>query len=383
MKNAIKFALVAVVAPVAHQSIAQSESEPLDIRGRIMIDHTVFDGIHNENQLGSGWALRRARIGIKHKSNKDWAAELELSVDHEDESVEIADGLIQYRGWNFGRLSVGHMKESFSLEDNTSSMDISTMERSMVTEAFAPGRNYGIALSNGTSTHSWNLGMYQASETEVDAEGDEDGRDGYALTGRLTFSPINDAARTLHLGMSASVRDMQGTLHELNNRLEIDASEADKVLESRAIAADRISQYGLEAAMVMGRFSFQTEWMAQQVTEAITEEQTGLDADFSGYYLLASYFLTGESRVYDEGAFGETKPAGKKGAVELVVRYSHLDTMIEAEGVEANSLVVGLNYYATGRAKLMLNVIRGENESADPTETGTGNAVAFRAQYEF
>lgn len=383
MKNAIKFACVALAVPVAHHAVAQSGTEALDVRGRIMVDHTVFDGIHNDNQLGSGWALRRARIGIKHKSNKDWSAELELSVDQEDESVSITDGFVQYRGWNFARLSIGHMKEAFSLEDNISSLDISTMERSMVTEAFAPGRNYGMALSSGTDTHSWNLGVYQASETGVDAEGEEDGRDGYALTGRVTLSPINDVGRTLHLGVSGSVRDMQGNEHELNNRLEIDASEADKILESRAIAADRISQYGLEGAVVLGRVSFQAEWMAQQVTEAITAEQTGLDYDYSGYYLLASWFLTGESRIYDEGSFGETKPASKKGALELVLRYSHLDTMIEADGVEADSWVLGLNWYATGRAKVMLNLIRGENESADPDETGTGNAVAFRVQYEF
>ena len=43
-----------------------------------------------------------------------------------------------------GQVKFGHMKEPFSLEGLTSSKYINFMERSLPTEAFAPGRNGGI-----------------------------------------------------------------------------------------------------------------------------------------------------------------------------------------------------------------------------------------------
>jgi len=75
-------------------------------------------------------------------------------------------------------------------------------------------------------------------------------------------------------------------------------------------------KYGLEAALVMGPFSLQGEYIRVDV-----DTSTGTDPAFSGYYAYASWFLTGESRPYAEGKFNRVKADG---AWELAVRFSSL-----------------------------------------------------------
>lgn len=359
------------VALLALPSIATSAP---DINGRIMLDYSFFDGVHNNHAKGSEWEIRRARIGLKHKHNENWEAELEVNIDNENESVSVTDGYLQYKGWNFADITFGKMKEAFGLENTTSSMDISTMERSVVTEVFKPGRNFGVELANDSKISSWNLGVFHTGE-------DQYGLDTFALTGRLTYSPINNPISVTHLGVSASSRDMQGSTHEVNEPLEVNT--AGKIVESREVAVDTINQMSLEGAWVYKRFSIQGEWIRQDIEESALVEQRGGRVEFSGHYILLSYFVTGESRVYDGGSFGEVKPASARGAWELVSRYSSIDLMDMQQGTRANTALIGLNYYATSRVRLMLNVARAEVESSDPTESGNGNSVAFRAQYEF
>ena len=376
MKINLATAITLSTAPffgvIAH---ANTDLSPdFEIQGRVMVDYVAFDGIHNEGHEASEWLLRRARVAIKHKSSKDWKAELEIDIDSANEEADITDGYIAYEGWSWGDVAFGQMKENFGLEETTSSLNISTMERSLVTEVFAPGRNFGIQMTNDSNAHSWSLGMFQASE-------DEYGLDGYAYTGRLTFSPINEPAALLHLGVSASLRDMLGNNYEINEPLGI--SVGDSVVESPDIAADNVRQVSLEGAMVKGSFSLQGEWMQQQVKGQANSDDSKTSTNFSGYYVLASYFLTGESRVYDDGSFDETSPNGERGAWEIVTSYSTVDLENHALGAVAKIYLIGLNYYATGRAKLMLNLSRADNESSNPEETGEGNALSFRAQYEF
>lgn len=346
----------------------------IDIEGRIMVDYLEYRGIHNEGFDASEWFLRRARLGIKHKSSKDWEAELEINFDSENKEADISSGYIAYTGWRQVEIAIGKMKENFGLEETTSSLNISTMERSLATEVFAPGRSFGIQISQASNSHSWSLGLFQASE-------DEYGLDGYAYTGRLTLSPINRPRALLHLGASSSWRDMLGENYDINEPLGI--SVGDSIVESPEINADTISQVSLEAAIVTGAFSLQGEWMHQRINSMATVDAQVMTANFTGYYLLGSYFLTGESREYDNGFFDETSPSGERGAWEIVASYSTVDLVDHSAGTIAKSYLVGLNYYATGRAKLMLNLSHGESENSNPEETGEGNALSFRMQYEF
>lgn len=83
--------------------------------------------------------------------------------------------------------------------------------------------------------------------------------------------------------------------------------------------------YGLEFASVLGPVSVQGEYFSAD----ISREGLDPDLDFSGWYAYASWFLTGESRVYKakKGKFDRVTPRGIVGkggigAWEVGLRFS-------------------------------------------------------------
>jgi phosphate-selective porin OprO/OprP len=375
MKN-IKLSLAAFsLASVPYAALATTPPE-FEIGGFMQVDAAFFEGAHNEQRRGSEYEIRRARVGLKHESKKGWEAELEIDINDQDNEVSVTDAYVSYTGWNFGEVTFGKMKEPFGLENTTGSKNINTIERSVVTEAFKPGRNYGLLFSTFGNLYTLELGGFQTSE-------DEYGLEGYAFTGRGIFHPILTETSLIHLGVSVSTRDMQDAEYRVNEPLEVNS--ASSIIESSRRDADKIDQYSLEAAVKFGAFSIQTEWMEQTVAERFSETNLEPDpeATYSGYYVLAGVFLTGESRSYKKGSFGGVKPLKDSGAWELVARYSDIDLGDTVDDVRADTMMLGVNYYATSRARFALNLSKADVESPNEDETGDAESVIFRAQYVF
>jgi phosphate-selective porin OprO/OprP len=372
MKNVKLGLAVFGLAGIPCGALASTPPE-FELGGFMQVDAAFFDGAHNAQARGSEYEIRRARIGLKHESKKSWEAELELDINDQDNEIGITDAYVRYTGWNFGEITFGKMKEPFGLENTTGSKNINTIERSVVTESFKPGRNYGLLFSTFGNLYTLEIGGFQTSE-------DEYGLEGYAWTGRGIFHPLLTETSLIHLGISASSRDMQGTEYSINQPLEV--NPAASIIETDNIDADTIEQYALEAAFMYRFFSIQTEWQEQTVTE-IAAPTSQEDAVYSGYYVLASVFLTGESRSYKKGTFGSVKPSRESGAWELVARYSDIDLGEDEGDRQANNLTLGVNYYATARARFMLNFSQGEVEASNEDEAGDAESIIFRAQYVF
>lgn len=351
-------------------------AQPLDfeIGGQVQVDIGFFDGAHNDHMKGSESSVRRARLGLKHNSKKGWEGEFEIDIDDDDNEVSITDAYVRYDDWSFGEITFGKMKEPFGLENSTGSKSINTLERSIVTEAFKPGRNHGLLFSRFHDAYTFEAGAFRAAE-------DEQGLDSYAMTGRLVFHPINTDTRLVHLGFSASERDMEGSEHRINEPLEIDTAAS--IIEGRRIPADKITQFSVEGAVTFGPFSLQAEWMEQDIREMPDESGEHLSTTYSGHYILASYFLTGESRPYKKGSFSSVKPSRDSGAWELVARRSSIDLDDLADTVKADTITVGVNYYATGRVRFMLAYAKSDVEGPDPMESGDAESLQLRAQYTF
>ena len=107
---------------------------------------------------------------------------------------------------------------------------------------------------------------------------------------------------------------------------------------------------------------------------------------FQSVYVMASYILTGEHRLYRRqvGAFGTVHPerpfpSQGIGAVELVTRYSYLD--LDSAGIEGGVLhdwTLGLNWYPIRQTRLMLNYI-----AAHPAGFGVQHNFQLRLQFSF
>ncbi|MBC2763924.1 MAG: porin [ANME-2 cluster archaeon] len=348
--------------------------------GRVFVDAAYYD--EDKNALGDGTELRKARIDTKGIIFGDW--DYQFEIDFADGDADISDAYIRYNAFFPTRITVGQFKEPFSLEELTSSKFITFMERALPNE-FAPDRNIGI----GIHTHGevWTAAAGVFGE-EFDDDADDEGDEGWGVTGRLTYSPVHLDTRALHLGAAASYR-----IPDDEKKVKFDARPESHVTDIKYVDTDKIKnmdsliKYGLEASGVLGPFSLQGEYIYTNIGRDNGSE----DVDFDGWYVYGSWFLTGESRHYKfkKGAFGRVTPMSKLGALELATRYSTIDLNDgPITGGEGKNITFGFNYYFNPYIRLMLNYIIVDNdEDADADGDVMGNddprIVQARLQVDF
>ena len=105
----------------------------------------------------------------------------------------------------------------------------------------------------------------------------------------------------------------------------------------------------------------------------------GVDQDVATFYAQGSLMLNGGQKVYKapNGVFGSPKVTDR-GLWELTARYDHIENK-DIAGREAESFILGVNYYINPNLRLMMNYTMGENEV-----TGDDiNQLALRTQFSF
>ena len=364
-------ALAAEGAVVKHGTLkARTGESAFKINGRLMYDWDSFDGAHNDannGDSGSQTEIRRARIAVTSQLNRRWKGKLQIEFAG---SMSIKDAYVQRKG-EAVTLIIGQHKEPMGLEELTSSKYISTIERAMVTDAFAPSRNIGVSVKGGSKTFNWQAGLFSDGDDATNSN-----KQLYAVTGRVVFAPMHGKGRVMHLGLGYSSRDLGNNNYQFDERAEVHTAER-IVTSYNVTTADSMSIANLEAAMVMGPFSLQGEYYKASVKSG----DANPDADFSGYYVLGSYFFTGESRPYKGGKFGKVKPRSESGAWELVGRYSVLDGIDNNGGRKGTNVTVGVNYYLDQSMRFMLNYIDTSLDAPTTLTYDSGKAVSARFQY--
>lgn len=355
------------------------------IGGRIQND---WDWMSADNEAEAlfgkfedGNEFRRVRFYISGHIHR-WLI-FKTQYDFEDGEADFKDVYAGIRGLPYvGTFKAGQFKEPFSLEQLTSSNDITFLERSNA-DSFSPGRNTGFMLNNCICDErgTWAVGVFR----DTDAFGDSTGDGEYNYTGRVTFLPIyQDKGEVLiHTGAAVSFRNPNDSIvmYEDSREVHLAPHTADT---GNITDVDSVVLVGLEFAAVCGSVSVQGEYNMSMVDGA-----AGNNPDFSAWYAQASVLLTGEHRRYDtkNGVFKNPKPKtnfdpekGTWGAIELVGRYSNLDLTDSplVVGGDVDSVSGGLNWYLNPNARLMFNVV-----CADYAEGIGGNSEAFTMRMQF
>ena len=187
--------------------------------------------------------------------------------------------------------------------------------------------------------------------------------------------------RVIHLGVSHSYQMFEDNEVQYRQRPEVHQSE--RFVDTGVFAADDAHTVGVEAAAVFGPFSVQGEYMRNFIDSSVAD-----DPEFSGYYVFASWFVTGEHRTYKlgEGAFDRVKvkknfltDAGGFGAWELAARYSDIDLDNEgATGGELADVTAGVNWHLNPNARLMFNYVHADLDKVSDTD-----AFIMRTQIDF
>ena len=283
-----------------------------------------------------------------------------------------------------GNVKVGHFKEPFRLEAQTSSKYLMFMERALPI-AISPERNVGVMLHNNFMDDKLSVqaGLFRESSSGNDKMID----DVRNITGRVTFVPINDSDKILHIGASMSHRSSSDSTFSISTRAENHLGT--KLLDLDLSDINNMNLIGGEMAFVMGSFSIQGEY----IMSSLDKDGDGVWNDshnynLSSYYAQISYFLTGEKRKYKGSlsGFGRIKPknnmkeGGGLGAFELAARYSAMD-LSDAHGGTLNDITVGLNWYLNPSTRLMFNYVMGtlDNHGVETTE----NIFQCRMQIDF
>ena len=291
--------------------------------------------------------------------------ELAFQYDFADAMRPIDDAAIAWTGIPDTILTVGNMKEPFSLDQLISDNNTLFTERSLA-DAFAPARNFGFAI--GRSGQDWTLvtGMFGGNaNTGIRSEG-------LASTTRATFAPIHADTEVLHLGVAGSYRSLPRDAAPLSL-----SSPSEAFLFARAFVdtgdirdASSIGRIGLEAAYRNGPLLIQAEYIRTEVSRF----DGARPLTFQGGYVEASCVLNGKGRDYAltpkygatyaifEGVKvgdAERVSNGGIGVFELAARVSaiDLDDGSVHGGIERN-VSVGVNWYPDRNIRLMADYVR-------------------------
>lgn len=367
----------------------------IGIGGRLQLDGQLNNNGNNISQsakLDNGADVRRGRIHMDGTLYKDYDFKFEYDFVRGSGTTAagITDAWIEYTGIQPVTFTVGQFKEPFSLESVTSNRFLTFVERSSPNNAFVEFANpYLMGISAQTYGKRYTVrGAFQAepigngnypNNTSLNSNGNanrnnQSGNPSYGFTGRATFLPIyNSKTELLHLGIAGSHRIVNNTSNGISAMsFASQVANVDRtnwantggltdpvsVLVNRRVL-ENFSRVGVEVAGVYGPFSLQAEYMRTQLNGQNYDSRDHLD----GYYIYASYFLTGESRNYDtkKGAFGRQNPNnnfslknGGSGAWELAARFDSLDmNTAHVSGGSLQNGTLAVNWYINPHVRLM------------------------------
>ena len=160
------------------------KSQRLRIGGRILNDWGFFSTSDQLNDavgpVVNGTEFRGARLYLSGRmyDRVNFKAQYDFAGGNAG-FKDVYIGIDKLPG--AGKVQVGHFKEPFSLEMQTSSKYITFMERSLA-NVFAPERNSGMMIANTgfDKRLTWALGAFR----DADSFGEASGPGNYAVTGR-------------------------------------------------------------------------------------------------------------------------------------------------------------------------------------------------------
>lgn len=337
--------------------------------GRIHFDAYAFD--RDIADTTGTTEFRRARLTLQGKAF-GWGYKMEQDFSAGNTTAGFRDVYVTRKALG-GLVTIGHFKPYRSMEELTSSNEITMMERpfSSATGIYS-GRqfNQGVGYMKAGDNYTFGATVFNLRE----ASGPR--TEGTGAAARFTYAPINNDNSTLHFGVSASTENT----NKGSANLVATANYAGRRGPSQTIATttgasgDSVDSIGLEFAGSFGPMFFQSEY-----ANATFNRPLGGSHDVDTFYVMGSWMLTGQHKAYKSanGVFGAPK-VGDKGAWELTARYDSIENK-DVNNLGATSSTLGVNYYFNPNVRLMFNYTKGDN---DFTGDKTGQ-YAVRTQLSF
>jgi len=294
-------------------------------------DVETFDG-------GEIRAFRFGAVGTLNMFEKPWVYTIYAATNAYDrgfetnklDSVTFLDWRVDIPFLGNSAMSIGKQKEPISGERLQGMVYSQMQERSAAADGLLPSRNVGVVWSGSNPEHasSWAFGLFN---DWFDSNQDFSDSASQAV-GRVTWAPLRtaDDSNLLHLGLGYRYSNAKegfraATEPEFNNApVFVDITHG---LEGGPLPADRLDTWNVEVSWRRGPL-----WLASEYFHTRADSPSLGDPELNGWWLGASWILSGEMRPYvkKNGTFGSI-PVSRgvyqngKGAWEMSARWSTID----------------------------------------------------------
>ncbi|MBO9716855.1 MAG: porin [Pseudoxanthomonas sp.] len=342
----VRFALISALALIAPTAAASGVPTSFTVdgveygtRGNLQYDSNRFGDDAGTFEDAVDWRRQEVYLFARRKGRFELTAGYDFKAETwGDAYLKLETAAGDFRG--------GHQKTLVGWDDyGAASSSTIFLERPAAENAFYQGRRVGMEWTwAGIARWRFALAGYSGPDLQNDNAGT-------TFAGRLVHTPIEDDTQVLHLGASASRERRDDGIARFRARPDAGLTDV-RLVDTGALASEAIDRIGLEAAWRDGPLLLLAEALRGH------NKAPAGQADFTGHgwYALASWVLTGETRPYANAAFGNIRPARETGAVDVQLRYAELDLDDGAiNGGRQRDWALGANWYWGRHLKLQAN----------------------------
>jgi phosphate-selective porin OprO and OprP len=362
----------------------------LRITGQIQADNHSYLNSADTTDVDS-FFLRRARFGLEATLFEFW--DFRFLPDFGQGQSHIQDCFLNVHYVDCLQLTVGKFKQPVSYEELIQDRFVPTVERSII-DQIMPARDVGVML-HGQNLLDHRL-EYQVALSNGEINGDGNLNDQYDVAARVAVFPFNDPGtweglRLLEFGVSGSY----GLENEPVSPQTLKTSAGVPWLQynSTVRAAGVRTRITPEVSYFYSGLGMAAQYVLME--QELRPSGSGPTFPYrsnvptQGYYVMATYLLTGEERttysaiVDPRMPFDPRNPWQAPGAWELVSQVSRLNvdpeifTLSKANLADptkyshaATEMTLGFNWYFNALVRMQFNWERAWFDS--PVQLGTG-----------
>lgn len=351
-------------------TLYKDESNPIlqefSLQGRLQVQYADGDsGGHydiedfkdgSDKNAQSVWGdhfeARRARLGIKSKWFQNWKFEGQIDVDTTDGAdnlyLDIYDLYLSYTASDALTVTAGKMKVKLGREQEISSKEILTFERSLVSNLFFPGELTGV-MANGKGIYDYwlyEMGVYASDRSREFSEFDA----GAVVLGKIGYDYSSQA------NLDSAVASFQ-YMYNSDPGYQGEAEDDNYFSSSSPVFSNSI---GLNTDITQGRFGLTADLLYGFGFDGDAEQKgasKSIDqSDVFGISLIPSYFIADGLQLV--GRLQLATSADGDG-LSLPGRYEKWspDGQNDSTGDTYFSAYAGLNYYLYGHKLKVMNGI--------------------------
>lgn len=355
-------------------------------RGRMQLDVggiDVPDDVGQRINRGITTEFRRIFLGVDGTIPGGFAYRVE--ADLANNGIELTDVYLSYKATPELTLTVGQHKPFWGMEELTSDLMTSFMERAAFNTAFGFERRVGASATYSGKTLLLQGGVFTDRAADL-----IDSNNSFSFDGRVVFMPKIGKGQ-LHIGGSAHYRQYDDLpwVATYSARPFVHTTDVRLVSTNTLIPVNRERSFGAELAYIQGRFHATAEghWLKAYRPELA-------DPNFSGGYAEVGYLLTDDTTAYKGGVYDRIRPRrplgkGGIGAIQVNGRYEWLDLSDAGViGGRQQIAAASLLWIPTDYVRFILDyghlwIEDGFLPRKDGMRDYQGNSIGARAQFDF